>query len=789
MKFTFDWLKDHLKTDLTPYELGEALTNLGIEVEEIVDNSKKFENFVVGLIKTTKQHPNADKLQICEVDIGGETLQIVCGAKNARAGIYVVVALVGAVIPNSDEVLKESVIRGVKSQGMICSAEELSISTDTAAGILELTGNVTLGQGVASILELDDVVFDVSITPNRADCFSVRGIARDLAAAEAGLLLSPPDFQLTENFENPVDIEIETKHCEYFSTVAVKNCTGITPKYIAKRLTAIGQKLIYPPVNIANYICIDIGQPLHIFDLNKLPSKIVVRNSRQGEKIRTLSGKEMILPDGAVVVATEYELLSIAGIMGGESSAFSDTSRNILVEGAYFDKVAVSLAGQTLRLTSDSRTRFERGIDPENVDYAVKYAVSILSKNCDCQTSNVNKRGRLPSNKSVITLSFDKFHAVTDLTAADFSNSRQILENLGFTILEMDSTKITAETPPWRHDLEIEEDIIEEILRVVGYENIKETELPVKDPLIQTYTVDKLSDGLIYNGYYEVKTFSFIDRSTAKLFGEECNFVKINDALTVDFTTLRTTVVASHLKALSDLQRRSQRNSKIFEVGKRFLKIDGGIFEENMLTATISEKFSSRHWRKKQEYVSIYDMKEVIEKLLDVLNVNARLMPGSHSYYHPGKSGTYVIQRDTALVQFGEIHPTILSEMNVTGPVICFELFLDKLPELYCSQPKAPITISQYQPTMRDFSFVVPKSVTAIEMMSCIKKLHINEIKDICVFDVYESKNIGAEKKAVALEILLQSDNSTLAEEQISEISKKIVQIISNKYHGTLRKQ
>jgi phenylalanyl-tRNA synthetase beta chain len=789
MKFTLSWLKDHLKTELTPYKLGEALTNLGIEVEEIVDNNKRFKNFVVGLIKTTKRHPDADKLQICEVDIGKETLQIVCGAKNARAGIYVVVALAGAVIPTSNEVMKKSIIRGIESQGMMCSAEELSICESEIDGILELTGNLTLGQSIVSALELEEVIFDVSITPNRADCLSVRGIARDLSAAKAGKLLPLPDCQLTEDFENSVDIEIKTEHCEYFSTIAVRDVTGITPKYIAKRLLAIGQKLIHPPVDIANYICIDIGQPLHIFDLDKLPHKITVRNSRQGELIKTLNGKETILPEDATVVATECEPLSIAGIMGGVSSAFSDTSKNILIEGAYFDKVNISLAGQRLRLTSDSRMRFERGIDPENVDFAVRYAVSILSKNGNCKISNVKRKGELPNNKNTITLSFDKFQAVTNLTATDFVNSKLVLENLGFVIRQADSKKIEVETPSWRHDSEIEEDLIEEILRISGYENIKEAELPIKDPLIQTYTVDKLSDALVYNGYYEVKTFSFIDQSTAQLFEEEDKLVKIKDALTLDFTTLRTTVIASHLKSIRDLQKKSQRNSKIFEIGKRFLKIDDEILEENTLTAIISENFSSKHWRKKQENVSIFDIKEIIEKLLDILNINARLVSGGAHYYHPGKSGTYIIQQGTTLVQFGEVHPTILSEMNISGPIVCFELLLDKIPEFYTNRIKSPITLSQYQPTTRDFSFIVPKSMEVANMIGCIKKLHIKEVKDIMIFDVYESKSIGAEKKAVAFEVLLQSDNSTLAEEQISAISQKIIQTISSTCCGTLRDQ
>lgn len=789
MKFTFDWLKSHLKTDLSYEEIAEHLTSLGIEVEEIIDNSKKFENFVVGFIESAEKHPNADKLRICKVDIGTEKLQIVCGAKNARAGIYVAVAKVGAFIPAFNERLKKSTIRGVESQGMMCSTDELLIQGDGIDGILELENSPTPGQDLASALNLNEIVFDVSLTPNRADCFSVRGLARDLAAANAGELLDLENFELCENIENPIDVEIKTPNCEYFSTLVIKGVAGKTPDYIARRLQAIGQNLINLPVDVANYICIDVGQPLHIFDLDKLPRKVFVRDSRQGEILETLNNKLTTLPDGAIVVSTENEPLSIAGIMGGKPSSFTEHSSNILIEGAYFNKVAIAKAGQKLRLCSDSRTRFERGVDPNSVELAMKYTAAILSKSCDCQVSGINRYGKLPSNNHVITLTFAKFQALTDLTTEDFLNSVSILKKLGLTIKSSNDKEIIAETPSWRHDLEIEEDLIEEILRIMGYDHIKEKELDKREPVIHSYLADKLSDALAYNGCYEVKTFSFIDKKTAELFAPTQDILEIQDALTSEFAVLRPSIIASHLKCLKNSQNKSQHDLKIFEIGKQFRKCNGEIKESTVLSGMFSENLKERNWRSKQENVSIFDIKSILEKLLNLTHVNTRLVASAPSYYHPGRSGTYIFQKDTKLAYFGEIHPLILSALGITGPVVCFELFLDHLPEMLDSKVKKPLTISQYQATIRDFSFIVKKSILANDVLNAINKLKINEVKNIKIFDIYESEAIGADNKAIAFEVLLQSDKSTLSEEQINTISQKIIDSISKNCNGTLRDQ
>ncbi|MBR1480166.1 MAG: phenylalanine--tRNA ligase subunit beta [Alphaproteobacteria bacterium] len=790
MKFTFDWLKDHLKTELSYDEIAEKLTNLGIEVEGIVDNRKKFDGFVVGFIEAAEKHPDADRLQVCRVSVGSSKLQIVCGAKNARAGIFVAVALPGALIPASGEYLKKGMIRGVESQGMMCSTDELALSDDGIDGIMELPDTVVVGEELASALRMDDVIFDVSLTPNRGDCFSVRGIARDLAAAGAGELLDLPHINVAEDIENPIEVDIQTAECDYFSTLAMKNVSGKTPDYIARRLSAIGQNLIYMPVDIANYVCFDIGQPLHMFDLDKIPNKLVVRNSKAGETLEAFGGKTLHIPEEAVIVAAEDAPLSVAGIMGGVESGVSENSRDILIECAYYDKVAIAKAGQKLKLTSDARTRFERGVDPASLDFAIRYAAALISKSCEqgvCQASGIRKYGTPPSNVNDVELTSQKFMALTGLSREDFSNSPSLLEKLGIRVRSVNADKILLKTPSWRHDLVIEEDIIEEIVRLVGYDDIPEVHLSHGMPDSREYVSSKISDALVYSGFFEVKTFSFTDRRTAALFAPNSELVKVKEASTTEFSTLRPTIVVSHLQSVKNLQNKSQMDSRMFEIGKCFCRENCEIKERNTLVLTMAGNRTARNWRQKQSTFSVFDAKEIVEKILNMLGINFRMRLESPVYYHPGRSGTYIFQKETKIAQFGEIHPSVLSTLGISGSIVCAEVFLDEVPEFFEHRAQKPLVISPYQPVMRDFSFVMKKTVSATDVQNAIKKLRISEIRNFSIFDVYESASLGEENKALAFELTLQSDDGTLSEQQISNISQKVIIAVSKDCSATLR--
>lgn len=966
MKFTYKWLLDHLETNLSVHDIANKLTSLGIEIEELTDYSKIFNKIVIGHILKVEKHPNADKLQVCQVDIGNNVLlQIVCGAKNARNDLYVAVALPGAIIPINKTVLKKGKIRGIESQGMMCSAAELQLSQNDMDGILELPRNSSLGNCITDALYLDDVVFDVSITPNRADCFSVRGIARDLAAAGHGKLrpivheeedtnrnfnkddifnnqklpnntntspsnsqstvisilssyLNSPvwDFTINNQISNDIELNLDTHNCNYFSTLAINDFTGITPGFIQARLHLIGQKLISCPVDIANYVCYDLGQPMHVFDLDKLPKSLFIRNAKLGEQIHTLNNKTETLNNESIVVADNNNPLTLAGIIGGASTAVSITSHNLLIESAYFNKVTIAKTGQLLNITTDARTRFERGVDPKNVRFALIYFAYLLKlANRNVKISSIKEVGILPENSKYISLTKEKFTDLTGFSQNEFQSAPGILQNLGCVIQQKTDTDITVLTPSWRHDLNIEEDLIEEVVRVIGLDKIISAPIPdnfylncnsllinenlnrnphtntlhnsvdsantnfqqreyiqsvpeanfsyIKknhvncsninnynaqsdtmraptdndfthyepsngllpsdidsqscttkfryDQLIDSSTkttfkyeklihkdnvgtqslqdsitekiISKFINALIYNGYFEVKTFTLTDKNTADLFSNI--YIELQNALSNEFSVLRPTIMASHLKAIIQAQCRSQNEMKIFELGKQFNILNNDIQEENVLCATFTEFVPHRNWRRKSAF-SIFDIKEEIESLLHLTCDTFKFINSANSFYHPGRCGSYIYQKDIVIAQFGELHPSILLKAGVKSKVMGFEIFTDRLPISNNKMAKY-VPYSQYQHVMRDFSFIVDRDCTAEDVINTIKRLHLNEIRNINIFDVYTAPSIGANRKAIGVEIKIQSDKKTLVDSEINDISTAIVENIKRKCNGVLR--
>lgn len=805
MKFTFEWLLSHIETDLSVEEISEKLTSLGIEVEEICDNSKKFDNFVIGFVRKLDRHPDADKLSLCEVDVGNNKfLNIVCGAKNVRADMKVVVALIGAIIPATGLPLKKGKIRGVESEGMMCSVSELMLAETIAdnGGIIDVNaqipeqGGVEPGVKLSDMLNMNDVIFDVGITPNRSDCFSVRGIARLLAAAGCGTMkpLMPSRGSVYSHKCNEVDVAVTTKDCPYFTCKVISNVDSFShaPEFITKRLSAIGQKLIYAPVDVANYICLDIGQPMHIFDLDKIEDrKLVVRNAADGETLETLDGNNTTIATDSIVVSSKKEVLSIAGIMGGVSSSFSESTKNILIESAYFDRVAISLAGQKMRIHSDSRTRNERGIDPENVDIAMEYASFLISGIFPgCCVGMTQKYGSLPENKNKITVRFESFKNITGLSDEHWKLAPKILEGLGMIVEVLSSNSIDVLTPSFRHDLSIEEDIIEEILIMIGYDNIDNQELSKLDPILFDYVDERVSDVLVHNGYHEIKTLSFVDKKTAHMFEKKDEkSLELRDPLTNEFAFMRPSIVASHLKSIKVNQNKSQVNCKFFEIGKSFSISDNGkISEKNVLSIIITGKNNEKNWEKKESDVSIFDIKADIERVLMSIGVlNTKISNNIYDvvkYYHPGRSGGYTFKKNELIAYFGEIHPSVLKDFGIEGRVVCAEIFLDVVPKNIIDNIKKPIVLSSYQPITRDFSFVVRNDLPSQTLVNTVKKMNIGYMQNIEIFDVYK---LDDEKKAIGIQIVFQSIKDTISDVEMQEISDKIIQKVEEECAGVLR--
>ncbi len=795
MKFTLEWLLSHIDTNLSVEELSNKLISLGIEVEKIIDNSKKFENFVIGCISKIEKHPDANKLSLCEVEVGKEKpLQIVCGAHNVKVGMKVAVALVGAIIPSTGIPLKKGKIRGIESQGMMCSASELMMSDMVMSdmedndGIMDLSEYVNpVGASLAQTLSIDDIIFDVSITPNRSDCFSVRGIAKYLVAAGAGSLKPLIIEQVKETIDDVINVDLQTEGCQYFSCKAVKGISSSipTPSFIKKRLSAIGQTLIFAPIDIANYICIDIGQPMHIFDLDKIQS-LIVRDSYNGEILNALNGNEVNIPENTIVVSSKTSPLSIAGIMGGVSSSFSEETKNILIESAYFDKVSIALAGQKIRILSDSRTRNERGTDPKNVNLAMEYASYLLSQSCQCHFGKTMQYGKLPENRQKIVVSFEKFKNLSGFGEKEWNLSKSLLEKLEIEILFQDKEKIEVLTPSFRHDLNIEEDIIEEILILIGYDNVDPIDLPILESKIMAYNDERISELLVNNGYNEVKTFSFSDSDTCLLFLESESLIKLRKPLTNEFALMRPSVICSLLKCIKNNQNKNQMDCSFFEIGKKFSQKERTIQEETMLTIILTGKNHSRSWMENNRDVSIYDVRAMVEKILSSLEIaNYKITTDVvDNYYHPGRSGAYIFRKNEKISQFGEIHPNVLRNLDITGRVVAAEIFLDILPQFYSPKKKSTINLSPYQPVIRDFSFVVEKHIEVDSLISNIKKTNIPSLYNINIFDIYE---LEEDKKAVGIEITFYPQKETLNESQISDISAQIIETIHKNCGGELR--
>jgi phenylalanyl-tRNA synthetase beta chain len=523
-----------------------------------------------------------------------------------------------------------------------------------------------------------------------------------------------------------------------------------------------------------------------MFDLDKLDiSKgLSVVNAKGGEILGTLDGNKTEVPEGGIIVASGEQPLSVAGIIGGTATSVSNSTKNVLIESAYFDKITVSMTGQKMRIATDSRTRNERGIDPAGVDIAMNYASYLLGS---CNAGPIKKYGNLPENKQKITVSFEKFKNLSGLSKNEWRSAVGMLQALGFGVTSFDNNKMEVITPSFRHDLSIEEDVIEEILILIGYDKINTIELEKKEPIITTYTEETASDILVYNGYFEVKTFSFIDTNTALLFeNNEKNLIKLVDPLTNEFAVMRPSVICSLLKCFKNNQNKSHNNAKLFELGKKFVIKNEKISEMYMLTILLAGQNTDKTWEEKQRNVSVFDLKKIIEKVLSGLGIQKFNISDSTEidYYHPGRKGIYTFKKDEPLALFGEIHPGILSKMDINGRVVCAEIFMDSLPEFLSKKIKGQANISPYQQIKRDFSFVVDNATAADKLIRAIQKTQIPHLQCVNIFDMYE---VDENKKAIGVEIVLQSQKETLNDEQITKISDVIITSVKKNCGAVLR--
>lgn len=779
-------------------EILEVLPMIGLEVEDIDDPAKRLSAFRVAEITKAERHPNADKLQVCEVNTGDETLQIVCGAPNARAGLKTVLAVPGTYIPGLDITIKKGEIRGEASFGMLCSAAELGIS-DAHDGIMELASDAVVGSGAAAAAGLDDPMIEIAITPNRGDCLGVRGVARDLAAAGYGTL-KPLDFSDEEgSFDSAIQWSVETDEASACPLVSGRMFRGIkngaAPSWMQERLTAIGQRPIDVLVDITNYIMFDIGRPLHAYDAHKIAGdRLVIRNAKQGESLTALNEKTYDLDDEMIVICDENGPDDIAGVMGGDRTGVSESTTDMFLEIAIFDPIAVAMTGRKLNLNSDARYRFERGLDTDGPTAFAGYITRLVKQLTGAEASHLVTAGAGVAPIEAISFAPSQ---VLGLTGVDVAKERmvEILEILGFGVDTSAAESWQVTRPTWRPDIHGSADVIEEIIRIHGYEHLPMLSLP-RDEMIAKPSISKLQRrtnyirrALVARDYVEAVTFSFMKDEDAVLFGGGDESLRLANPISADLNMMRPTILPNLLQATGRNLRRGSTDLSFFEVGPVFHGVPADQ-QFHMACGVRQGRGRIADWRHDNEAVSVFDAKADLLNALSAIGVsvdNLQITNEAPDYYHPGRSGT-LMQGRTILGTFGEIHPTIAKHFDIKGACAGFELFFQRVPAAKDKGPAKPLlSLNSLQALSRDFAFVVDEAVSADALMRAVKAGGKPFVQAVNIFDVYAGDKIEAGKKSVAITVTIQPQKATLVDAEIVEISDKIIASVAKNTGGAIR--
>jgi len=776
MKFALSWLKQHLDTDWDAARIADKLTAIGLEVEELSNPAAALAPFKVAKVLTANKHPQADKLQVLTVDAGDGPVQVVCGAPNARAGMLGVFGPPGAYIPGSDLTLKVAAIRGVESHGMMCSVRELELGEEHD-GIIELPADAPVGAAFADYAGLDDVLFDVAVTPDRQDCMGVRGIARDLAAAGAGTLRPLHEVYRQKSLD-PVEGEgpgpdvrtDDPEGCPAFYAQAVSGVrNGPSPEWMQKMLSAVGQKPISALVDITNFVSIDLGRPLHVYDAAKLKGGLVARRAKPGETMLALNGKTYEVDPTMTVIADDAGVHDIGGIMGGEHSGVSESTTDVIIECAYFDPEHIARTGQKLGLTSDARQRFERGVDPAFVDTGLAIATRLVLDHCGGTPSAVTRAGRPPEDKKTIIFDYGRTAALGGIDVPE-KEQRAILERLGF---EVDGAKVTV--PTWRRDVDGPADLVEEVLRMVGYDKIPSTPLE-REPGVAHATATRpqmiersVRRAAAARGLNEAVTWSFIADSEAEAVGGGAWVVA--NPISEDMKVMRPSLLPGLAAAAGRNLHRGASSVRLFEIGRRYLA------DEERLTATIvlAGDRSPRSWQSgKAQRFDAFDVKAEALALLEAAGAPVATLQssaGAGEQWHPGRSASLGLGKNV-LARFGEVHPAVLRALDAPDGLVAAEIYLDAIPEARSSgHARTAYSPPALQAVTRDFAFIVPAELAAGDLVRAIRGSDKAAITDVRLFDRFE----GKDGLSLALEVTLQPADKSFTDEEIGAISARVV--------------
>lgn len=798
MKFTLSWLKDHLDTTASLQEITDKLSMIGLEVEGVDDRAQALRPFTVAYVKEARQHPNADRLRVCIVDTGRGEVQVVCGAPNARTGMKGVFAPVGSYVPGTDLTLKAGKIRGEESNGMLLSERELGLSDDHE-GIIDLPADAPLGAPYAEVAGLDDPVIEIAITPNRGDCLGVRGVARDLAAAGLGRLKPLAAEPVTGSFESPIkwrrDLAAERQDaCPYVAGRTFRGVqNGPSPKWLQDRLRAIGLRPISALVDITNYVTFDLGRPLHVFDADKVKGDLVMRFARPGAELLALDGNTYTLDGEMVAIHDDSGPQGIGGVMGGELTGCSEHTTNVFLEVALFDPVMVARTGRTLGILSDARYRFERGLDPQSAAWGVEVAARLILELCGGTASAVTGAGEIPAETRCLALRPARVAELGGMAVAP-ARQTEILERLGCRVSQAGDL-LTVTPPSWRPDIEGEACLVEEVMRIHGYDDIPEVALPrdsylpraVLTPAQRRVSVARTV--LAWRGLYEGVTFSFVSRRQAELFGGGAEALSLANPISADLDVMRPTPLANLAAAAVRNADRGFGDLALFEVGPQYLD-DTPAGQATVAVGLRRGERQPRHWAGGAGPVDAFDAKGDAEAVLAACEApveNLQVTRDAPAWYHPGRSGVLRLG-PKVLAQFGELHPRVLRALELKAPAVAFEVFLEVIPlPRAARQKRSLLELSPFQPVSRDFAFLVDEDVPAEKVVRAARGADKALIAEVALFDVYRGKGVEPGKKSLAIAVTLQPRKATLTDQEIDAVAAKVVAQVTAATGGSLR--
>jgi len=797
MKFTLNWLSEYLDIKVSNEEIITKLTDVGLEVEEVENKAELFAPFTVAKVVSAEQHPDADRLRVCQVETKDGMVQVVCGAPNARTGMTAIFAPTGSYVPGLGVTLQKGVIRGQKSNGMLVSEREMSLS-DEHDGIIDLVDTYNIGTPITDVFDgLDDVIIDIGLTPNRPDCAGIIGIARDLATAGCGTFKMPERPKLSENGPGVVNVHTDTPDtCPHFTGRTIKGVkNGESPDWLKAKLNAIGLRPISTLVDITNYFCIGLNRPLHVYDVARLKGDIRVQEAKGGESFEALNDKSYTLNGGETVITDDSGVLGLGGIVGGTSTGCEIDTTDVFLECAYFDPTHTARTGRMHQVITDARYRFERGVDPEFTSYGLDLATQMILDLCGGEASEMVQAGSPIEWKKTYDLDAARTSSLTGVEIQD-SEQIEILKSLGFQVEGMQSPyKVTP--PSWRPDVMGSADLIEEVIRIYGYDKIESLPLPRTDELTENALSSthelRMNAGrtLANRGMQECVTWSFMQHDMAKKFTDNMKpSLRLTNAISVEMDTMRPSILPNLIQSAAKNADRGYANASLFETGPIFY--DVGPDDQMIIAAGVRHGVQGgKHWASSDlsREVDAYDAKA--DALAVIQSINLSLKPqitmDAPSHYHPGRSGVMRLGKNI-LATFGEIHPEIIEDIDITAPVVGFEVFLGNIPTAKKgSAARPPLNLSPYQPVTRDFAFLVDEDVNADNIVGAAKKGGGKMVNDVRIFDIYQGKGVPEGQKSIAIAMQFIPVDETLKDKDIEELCQSVINQVVSKTGAVLR--